>query len=154
MSHLDDLHGHAEREDERMSAEGRESEVEALAEVLKAHSVYASGSDLTYPPGDSRRYLDDGCTCGWRGPWGSRFRHQAKVILAAHLTDVEARLKAVEAEHRVIHQAGAELVCFCGAHLSVYGLTRSLAAVFAQHVREARPLYPDPSEPTPPEKAV
>lgn len=49
-------------------------------EALKAHGLVHHGSDLTYEPGDPRRYLDDSCTCGWTGPYSTRYAHLAEVV--------------------------------------------------------------------------
>lgn len=48
--------------------------------------------------------------------------------------------QSAEQAHVVAHEHGQELVCSCGEHLSVYGLTRTLHSVWAQHVRTARIL--------------
>lgn len=67
---------------------------------------------------------------------------QDRAIAAkVEVDDLRARLAKVEADHRVIWErpgGNPEIVCSCGAHLSVYGLTRSLASVFAEHVRTIR----------------
>jgi hypothetical protein len=42
-------------------------------------------------------------------------------------------------DHRIVYESGFEAVCCCGTHLSIYGLTRSIASVFAQHIRNSKP---------------
>ncbi len=49
-----------------------------------------------------------------------------------------ARAEAAEARHDVAHEHGMEIICTCGEHLSVYGLTMSPHAAFALHLRKVR----------------
>ena len=38
-------------------------------------------------------------------------------------------------EHRIVYERCHEAVCSCGSVLSIYGLTRTIASVFAEHLR-------------------
>ena len=54
----------------------------------------------------------------------------------------------LKADHHIVYESGLEAVCSCGSHLSIYGLPRSIASVFAEHVRRTRDLPPGSTEAT------
>lgn len=83
------------------------------------------------------------CSCGdeypTTPPEADESDHRAHVaaIIDAHFAERE---RALVERHEVVYASpnGLEVVCACGSVLSIYGLTRTIASIFGQHITDSR----------------